>query len=369
MKKGFYIVALLMLLPMFAFSQSISSDRQIKEEGKTVFKPHAYLQLQGGAAHTLGEAKFMDLISPAAALNLGYNFSPVFGMRLGASGWQGKGGWVAPAQVYGYQFIQGNLDLVLDLRSMISGFNPDRVFNPYLFAGGAYAYGFENDEANALNTGTYDLEYLWQDNKGFPGGRVGLGLDFKLSKAVSFMIEGNANILSDRFNSKNADHPDWQFNALAGFKINLGKSYTRTEPVYYDLPVQTPPPAPAPAPKPAPAPAPIVVKEFPALPAIHFDFDSDVVDTQKYAEELSTIVSVLKEFDDTNVVVTGYTDHRGTNNYNDGLSTRRAEAVKSYLVGQGIASSRVSTSGEGKDPKTSGDEALTIKARRVEVSK
>jgi hypothetical protein len=159
------------------------------EEGKVEFKPHAFLQLQGGVAHTLGEADFMDLMSPAAALNLGYKFTPVFGMRLGASGWQGKGGWVAPAQVYSFQFVQANLDLMLDLRSMFSGFNPDRVFNPYLFAGGAYAYGFENDEANALNTGTYDLEYLWQDNKGFPGGRVGLGLDFKLSNAVSFMIE------------------------------------------------------------------------------------------------------------------------------------------------------------------------------------
>src|SRR5690554_4835884 len=239
MKNILIHVLALILLPMLASAQE---------------KPRTYLQLQGGAAHTLGEAGFMDLISPAAALNLGYNFSPVFGMRLGASGWQGKGGWVAPAQLYSFQFIQANLDLVLDIRSMFSGFNPDRVFNPYIFAGGAYALGFENDEANALNTGTYELEYLWQDNKGFPGGRVGLGLDFRISDAVSFMIEGNTSILSDHFNSKKADHPDWQFNALAGFKINLGKTHTRTEPVYYDPPAPTPPPAPAPAPAPAPKP-------------------------------------------------------------------------------------------------------------------
>src|SRR5690554_2574595 len=368
MKKIFTYLIALSFLPMLMMAQ----EREIKEEGKTIFKPHAYLQLQGGAAHTLGEADFMDLISPAAALNLGYNFSPVFGMRLGASGWQGKGGWVAPAQLYSFQFVQANLDFVFDIRSMFSGFNPDRVFNPYIFAGGAYALGFENDEANALNTGNYDLEYLWQDNKGFPGGRVGLGLDFKLSKVVSFMIEGNTTILSDHFNSKKADHPDWQFNALAGFKINLGKTHTRTEPVYYDPPAPTPPPAPAPAPapkpEPAPAPAP-VVKELPVLPAIHFNFDSDVVDTQKYSEELNTIVSVLKEFANENVMITGYTDHHGPDNYNDGLSLRRAEAVKKYLVEQGINASRMTTSGEGKDPKTTGSESLTISARRVEVSK
>ena len=366
MKKIFIYVFALVLFPAFASAQ----DREIKEEGKTVFKPHAYLQLQGGAAYTLGEAKFADLISPAAALNLGYNFSPVFGMRLGASGWQAKGGWVAPAQLYDFKFVQGNLDLVLDLASLFGGFNPDRVVNPYLFGGGAYAYGFENDDANALNTGTYDLEYLWEDSKGFLGGRFGLGFNFRLSDAVALTLEGNASLLDDHFNSKKAENPDWQFNALAGIKINLGKTYKRTEPVYYEpqpAPVPPPPPAPAPKPEPKPVPAP-VVKEFPALPPVHFAFDSDVVDTQKYADELNTIVSVLKEFSDTDVIITGYTDHAGPNSYNDGLSLRRAEAVKKYLVGEGISAARLSTSGAGKDPNTSGQEALTIKARRVEVT-
>jgi OOP family OmpA-OmpF porin len=159
MKKIGLIALAFLAISLTVFSQ----EREIKEEEKTIFKPHAYLQLQGGAAYTLGEADFTDLISPAAALNLGYNFTPVFGMRLGASGWQGKGGWVVPAQVYNFNFVQGNLDLVLDLMSLFKGFNPERVFNPYLFAGGAYAFGFDNDEANALNTGGYELEYLWKE--------------------------------------------------------------------------------------------------------------------------------------------------------------------------------------------------------------
>ena len=103
MKKIFSFLLVLLFIPAIAFSQ----EREIKEEGKTIFKPHSYLQLQGGAAHTLGEADFMDLISPAAAVNLGYNFSPVFGMRIGASGWQGKGGWVSPAQLYSFKFEIG----------------------------------------------------------------------------------------------------------------------------------------------------------------------------------------------------------------------------------------------------------------------
>jgi hypothetical protein len=74
MKKIIAFFLAFALIPIFIMAQ----EREIKEEGKTIFKPHAYLQLQGGAAHTLGEADFMDLISPAAAVNLGYNFSPVF---------------------------------------------------------------------------------------------------------------------------------------------------------------------------------------------------------------------------------------------------------------------------------------------------
>ena len=50
-------------------------QRQIKEEGKTVFKPHWFIQAQVGAAHTVGEAKFTDLMSPAAAINIGYKFA------------------------------------------------------------------------------------------------------------------------------------------------------------------------------------------------------------------------------------------------------------------------------------------------------
>ncbi|HOO96063.1 MAG TPA: OmpA family protein [Proteiniphilum sp.] len=365
MKKTILYLLVLACFPLLSKAQEL----RIKEEGKTLFNKHAYLQLQGGAAYTLGEAEFKDLISPAAALQLGYKFSPVFGMRAGVTGWQAKGAWVAPAQTYKFNYVEGNVDVVFDMASLFGGFNPGRTVSPYLFLGGGGAYGFGNDEANKLNTGGYVLEYLWKDSKLFWAARGGLGFDFRLSDAVSLLLEGNVNMLPDRFNSKNANHPDWQFNALAGIKINLGKTYKRTEPVYYEPQPAPAPPPPAPAPKPEPKPAPApVVKEFPALPPVHFAFDSDVVDTQKYATELATIVSVLKEFSDTDVEITGYTDHRGSNAYNDGLSLRRAEAVKKYLVEQGINAARLATSGAGKDPKTSGQEALTIQARRVEVS-
>lgn len=88
MKIRNLLVAILAMSGTVVFAQE---QRQIKEEGKTVFKPHWFIQAQVGAAHTVGEAKFTDLMSPAAAINIGYKFAPAFGARIGGSGWQAKG--------------------------------------------------------------------------------------------------------------------------------------------------------------------------------------------------------------------------------------------------------------------------------------
>lgn len=373
MKKILFSFIALFLLSLSAFAQE---TREIREEGKILFKPHAYLLLQGGGAHTLGEAKFDKLLSPAAAFSVGYKMSPVLGLRVGASGWEAKGAAVFTDQVYKFNYLQGNLDLMVDLGSLFGGFNAFRTVNPYIFGGGGFAHGFNNDEAVALKDKNV-FDYLWTDTKNFfPVGRFGLGVDLRLSDHVALNVEGNANVLSDHFNSRLGDNVDWQFNALVGLKIKLGKGYTRTEPVYYEpVPVQ---PASEPAPEPAPvvespeaAPAvdQLVVKNFPELPVVHFVRGSSKIDTQKHAAELATIVSTLKEFKEDAVEITGYCDHVGSVAVNDRLSLRRAEALKQYLIQQGINGSRISTRGRGKDQNLTGEDAYSVKARRVEVTK
>ena len=227
-------------MPVFALllsSTVISAQEQrIKEEGKTEFKPHWFMQVQVGAAHTLGEAKFSDLISPAAAINVGYQFAPAWRARVGVSGWQAKGGWVSPQQDYQYKYLQGNIDIVSDLSTLFCGFNPKRVFNGYVFLGGGLNRGFDNDEANALDTRTYEMEYLWRDGKFLIAGRMGLGCNLRLNDRLSINIEGNANVLSDKFNSKKAGNADWQFNALIGLqddqksKIDMLVEYLQNNP-------------------------------------------------------------------------------------------------------------------------------------------
>ena len=264
------LVAILTVSSTVAFAQE---QRQIKEEGKIVFKPHWFMQVQAGAAHTVGEADFTDLISPAAAVNVGYKFAPAFGARLGVSGWQAKAGWVTPSQTYQYKYLQGNLDIMADLSTLFCGFNPKRVFNAYIFGGAGLNHAFDNDEANALDTRSHELEYLWQDKQNLIAGRMGLGCDLRLNDRLAINIEGNANALSDKFNSKKAGNCDWQFNVLVGLNIKLGKSYKKTAPVYYEPEPIVEQPKPHPVVK-QPEPEPVAVVVEPMKQNIYFALNS-----------------------------------------------------------------------------------------------
>ncbi len=81
---------------------------------------------------------------------------------------------------------------------------------------------------------------------------------------------------------------------------------------------------------------------------VFFAFDSSAISPDS-AEILETQVKWLKKHDNVNVVVQGYCDERGTREYNLALGERRANAVKQYLVSQGIAADRISTISYGKE--------------------
>jgi outer membrane protein OmpA-like peptidoglycan-associated protein len=84
---------------------------------------------------------------------------------------------------------------------------------------------------------------------------------------------------------------------------------------------------------------------------------------------LNKLVAFLNEYSDRTVLIEGYTDSVGSEDYNQGLSERRADSVKSYLAGQGIGSIRLSAAGKGEsDPVASNDSAAGRQQnRRVEV--
>lgn len=81
---------------------------------------------------------------------------------------------------------------------------------------------------------------------------------------------------------------------------------------------------------------------------VFFAYDSSAL-SHAAVEALYTQVNWLKKNDKVDVIVQGYCDERGTREYNLALGERRANAVKQYLVSQGIASSRISTISYGKE--------------------
>jgi len=88
---------------------------------------------------------------------------------------------------------------------------------------------------------------------------------------------------------------------------------------------------------------------------ILFDVDSYSLkpETQTNAKKLAV---TLNKYDDTDVHVLGHTDNTGTEQYNLTLSKKRASAIKSYLVDQKVAGSRMDIQGLGEtDPIATND--------------
>lgn len=325
-------------------AQSTYTD---KANNEYQFKKHAFLNLQGGAQYTLGEAKFDKLLSPNVQLGLGYQFSPVFALRLQANGWQSKGGWNGYELArtgnpytadYKFNYVAPGLDLMFNLSNLFCGWNPNRVFNVTAFLGGGANIAWKNDEVNAIaktlkNLDNYQLQNLWDGTKVQPYGRGGVELAFRLSDAVSFLVEGNANILSDKYNSKKADNPDWYFNALAGFRINLGKTYKKTEPMPEPESVVEEHVAPAPAPAPAPEVKEEVVEEKvePFRRDVFFLINSAKIRNSE-AGKIQEMVDYLNANPNAKVSVTGYADAgTGNNRINDRLARLRAQIVVKTL--------------------------------------
>lgn len=73
---------------------------------------------------------------------------------------------------------------------------------------------------------------------------------------------------------------------------------------------------------------------------------SDIGDSAKI--NLNKLVAVLNKYPNTNIEIQGHTDSRGTDEYNMGLSVRRATTVANYLQSQGIAATRITTKGFGE---------------------
>ncbi len=124
------------------------------------------------------------------------------------------------------------------------------------------------------------------------------------------------------------------------------------------------PPAP---PAPVAAPKPTGEKITVAADAL-FDFDKAALRPEGKAK-LDELVSKANAIKLEVILVVGHTDRIGSAKFNQGLSERRAAAVKSYLVSKGIEANRVYTEGKGEKQPVADNRTAQGRAknRRVEV--
>ncbi len=101
---------------------------------------------------------------------------------------------------------------------------------------------------------------------------------------------------------------------------------------------------------------------------ILFGFDKSDL-TAQAKTNVQALASSLNQYPNTDIKIIGHTDNKGSESYNQGLSERRAAAVKAYAISQGVPSSRLITIGKGFSEPIADNATEDGRAanRRVEV--
>src|SRR5687767_10323405 len=100
-----------------------------------------------------------------------------------------------------------------------------------------------------------------------------------------------------------------------------------------------------------------------------FDFNSDRVKPDAQTN-LKNLAASLGKYPNSSLLIVGHTDAVGSDDFNRGLSERRAISTASYLIGQGVSTTRLRTMGLGEsEPVAPNDTDMNMaKNRRVEVA-
>ncbi|RSY03077.1 OmpA family protein, partial [Sphingomonas koreensis] len=126
------------------------------------------------------------------------------------------------------------------------------------------------------------------------------------------------------------------------------------------VPVRRPICQPPPPPPPVCSPGPYIV---------FFEWDKSDI-TPEAAGILDNAISQYQTCGNAQVMLAGHADRSGSASYNVGLSQRRADSVKAYLTGRGIADGTISTEafGESRPRVETADGVRELQNRRVEIT-
>jgi OOP family OmpA-OmpF porin len=195
---------------------------------------------------------------------------------------------------------------------------------------------------------------------------LGLGLSHSFSDRMNLRLEAEWRRDNDRdtFN-RSSGFDDIIYSAALKFKLGAARVASQPEPEPQPV-APAPRPAPPPPP-PAPTPEPEVIFDLDST--VMFDLDSARLRPGATAE-LNEVVALLNLHPEIRrVEVAGHTCDLGSDSHNMGLSQRRAQSVRDYLVNNGVDANRLVVRGYGENrptvPNTS--ESNRQQNRRVEI--
>ena len=266
-----------------------------------------------------------------------------------------------------------------------------RSWNPYLLAG----LGYQREEIEGDNFPNPDSP--WEEEEGAPALKLGVGVQGDVGRVgvrteLAYRAVGindtRAQLELDDPFPENNDGEDWYGDVLAsvGIIIPLGP-----EPEAAVAPAPAAPPNCADSDSdgdgvndcddkcpgsqagqtigPDGCPVPVSID----LKGVNFDFDKSTLRPDAIAI-LNEATEILKRYPDLRVEVAGHTDECGSDEYNQGLSERRARAVYDYLTSNGVDAGRLTGPngyGESRPLEALGDDFPGCKSetnRRTELN-
>lgn len=103
----------------------------------------------------------------------------------------------------------------------------------------------------------------------------------------------------------------------------------------------------------------------------YFDYDKDILNGD-YGKDIEVLLDFINFYPKSSFLIIGHTDERGSFEYNDALSIKRAKKIQSLLINKGVAKNRIYVMGLGEYKpviKNAETEAEHQKNRRVEIQR
>lgn len=232
----------------------------------------------------------------------------------------------------------GRVDAITVMGVANYEFDTNSALRPYVGAGAGLArLHFDNVgdlSVPGLRYNDWDSAFAWQ---------VGAGFNYAVAPNVDLSV-GYRYLDTTPVTMKEAgQRAKFDYNNHA---LLIGARYTfgaETPAPQATTVVAPPPPPPPPAPAAAPAPAPTISRNF----TVFFDFDQSTLS----ADAQSVLQNVARDAKAGNIVainVSGHADTSGSQEYNERLSRRRAEAVREYLMSQGLGTAQIQVEAKGE---------------------